>query len=105
REFSDLAGKTSQPLELSVNISVLQFMQADFADVVLSNIEKYDVNPRKLTLEITETLFMSGFDKVLPVLHRLRGEGVSLSMDDFGTGYSSLSLLRSLPIDELKIDK
>lgn len=105
REFSELTRQTSHSLELSVNISVLQFMQADFADTVLATIEKYGVNPRKVTLEITETLFMSGFDKVLPVLHRLRGEGISLAMDDFGTGYSSLSLLRSLPIDELKIDK
>lgn len=104
-DFGRLSQQVSQPLELSVNISVLQFMQADFADVVMAALSRHRVNPRKVTLEITETLFMSGFEKVLPVLHRLRGEGISLSMDDFGTGYSSLSLLRRLPIDELKIDK
>lgn len=104
-DFSQISREVAQPLELSVNISVLQFMQADFADIVMAAIEKYRINPRRVILEITETLFMSGFEKVLPVLHRLRGEGISLSMDDFGTGYSSLSLLRRLPIDELKIDK
>lgn len=104
-DFSRISEQVAHPLELSVNISVLQFMQADFADVVMSALTRYRINPRRVTLEITETLFMSGFDKVLPVLHRLRGEGISLSMDDFGTGYSSLSLLRRLPIDELKIDK
>jgi diguanylate cyclase (GGDEF)-like protein len=104
-DFSKISEQVAQPLELSVNISVLQFMQTDFAELVMSALARYRINPRRVTLEITETLFMSGFDTVLPLLHRLRGEGISLSMDDFGTGYSSLSLLRRLPIDELKIDK
>ena len=63
------------------------------------------MSPGDLVLEITESLFMTDFDKVLKTIERLRDHGIRISMDDFGTGYSSLSLLRKLPLDELKIDK
>jgi len=104
-DFSGLPRSEEAPLELSVNISVLQIMQPGFAQAVLEKLDYHQVAPRELTLEITETLFMSGHTKILPVLHQLRTAGIRFSMDDFGTGYSSLSLLRTLPIDELKVDK
>lgn len=104
-DFRSILDQARTPLDLSVNISAMQFMQAGFGDLVLSELKKHGVHPQYLTLEITETVFISGFDQVLPVLEKLKDAGVSLSMDDFGTGYSSLSLLRKLPIDELKIDK
>ena len=104
-DFGQLPRSPDFPLELSVNISVLQIMQRGFAEEVLEKLRHYRVAPGELTLEITETLFMSRHSAILPVLHRLRDAGIRLSMDDFGTGYSSLSLLRSLPIDELKVDK
>jgi len=104
-DFSLLPRSEEAPLELSVNISVLQIMQPGFAESVLDKLDYHQVAPSELTLEITETLFMSGHTKILPVLNQLRSAGIRFSMDDFGTGYSSLSLLRTLPIDELKIDK
>lgn len=104
-DFRTILDQARMPLELSVNISAMQFMQSGFAELVLSELQKHGVHPHYLILEITETVFMAGFDQVIPVLEHLRREGISLSMDDFGTGYSSLSLLRKLPIDELKIDK
>ncbi|MBW4935851.1 putative bifunctional diguanylate cyclase/phosphodiesterase [Marinobacter sp. F4206] len=104
-DFSGLPRHKAFPLELSVNISVLQFMQPGFAETVLEKLHHHHVAPNELTLEITETMFMSRQSKILPVLNQLRESGIRLSMDDFGTGYSSLSLLRSLPIDELKVDK
>ncbi|WP_273428102.1 EAL domain-containing protein [Marinobacter sp.] len=104
-DFSLLPRSEEAPLELSVNISVLQIMQPGFAESVLDKLDYHQVAPSELTLEITETLFMSGHTKILPVLNQLRSVGIRFSMDDFGTGYSSLSLLRTLPIDELKIDK
>ncbi|KPQ27090.1 MAG: diguanylate cyclase (GGDEF) domain [Marinobacter excellens HL-55] len=104
-DFRNILDEVREPLELSVNISTMQFMQLGFADRVLSALKKHGVHPHYLTLEITETVFMSGFEQVIPLLEELRDAGISLSMDDFGTGYSSLSLLRKLPIDELKIDK
>lgn len=104
-DFRKILDEVREPLELSVNISAMQFMQLGFAERVLSALKQYGVHPHYLTLEITETVFMSGFEQVIPTLEQLRAAGISLSMDDFGTGYSSLSLLRKLPIDELKIDK
>ena len=61
--------------------------------------------PRRLELEITETLLLEKSDQVLATLHALRALGVRISMDDFGTGYSSLSYLRSFPFDKIKIDQ
>lgn len=104
-DFSVLPRSEDLPLELSINISVLQIMQPGFAESVLEKLAFHQVAPSELTLEITETLFMSGHTQILPVLNQLRTAGIRFSMDDFGTGYSSLSLLRTLPIDELKIDK
>jgi|GEM_PF-373089 len=105
REFSGFVGAQGGMRQLAVNISVLQFLQPGFANDVLSLLSRYAMSPKQLVLEITESLFISNFDDVLAVLNELRKQGVRVSMDDFGTGYSSLSLLRTLPLDELKIDK
>ena len=92
-------------MDLSINISVIQFRQPDFVETVLEVLAMHRVSPGELVLEITESLFMSDFERVLKTIERLREKGIRISMDDFGTGYSSLSLLRKLPLDELKIDK
>jgi diguanylate cyclase (GGDEF)-like protein len=105
REFSEFLGAQGKMWQLAVNISVLQFLQPGFANDVLSLLSRYGLLPKQLVVEITESLFISNFDDVLTVLNELRKQGVRVSMDDFGTGYSSLSLLRTLPLDELKIDK
>ncbi|WP_394133009.1 putative bifunctional diguanylate cyclase/phosphodiesterase [Marinobacter nauticus] len=105
REFRHLIDKVQQPLDLAINISVIQFCQPGFVDTVLNALKTHDVSPSSLVLEITETLFMGNFDQVLQTICDLRSQGIRLAMDDFGTGYSSLSLLRQLPLDELKIDK
>ncbi|HEY5114684.1 MAG TPA: EAL domain-containing protein, partial [Nakamurella sp.] len=63
------------------------------------------VSPDLLTFEITESSVMADPEHSLPVLRRLHGMGIGLSVDDFGTGYSSLAYLRRLPIDEIKIDR
>ncbi|MBY5963255.1 putative bifunctional diguanylate cyclase/phosphodiesterase [Marinobacter nauticus] len=105
REFRQLIDKVQQPLDLAINISVIQFCQPGFVDTVLNALKTHDVSPSSLVLEITETLFMGNFDQVLQTICDLRSHGIRLAMDDFGTGYSSLSLLRQLPLDELKIDK
>ena len=105
REFRQLIDKVKQPLDLAINISVIQFCQPGFVDTVLNALKTHDVSPSSLVLEITETLFMGNFDQVLQTICDLRSYGIRLAMDDFGTGYSSLSLLRQLPLDELKIDK
>ncbi|MBY6034358.1 EAL domain-containing protein [Marinobacter daepoensis] len=105
KEFRELSAALNTPLDLAINISVIQFCQPGFVDAVLAALRKHDVPPPALVLEITETLFMGNFERALKTICDLRKHGIRLAMDDFGTGYSSLSLLRQLPLDELKIDK
>ncbi len=94
-----------QDLILAVNISAYQFHQADFVEQVLDTIEHSGINPEKLKLELTESLFLDDIEGTIAKMNTLRKIGVHFSMDDFGTGYSSLSNLKKLPIDQVKIDK
>ncbi|MBV0934237.1 putative bifunctional diguanylate cyclase/phosphodiesterase [Marinobacterium weihaiense] len=105
REYSELRQALGIRLDLGINISVIQFEQPGFVEEVLNVLERYQVPPQELVLEITETLVMHNVEQVIETIERLHQQGIRLSMDDFGTGYSSLSLLRRLPLDELKIDK
>ncbi|MGC8122035.1 putative bifunctional diguanylate cyclase/phosphodiesterase [Marinobacter sp. VGCF2001] len=104
-EFRKLLDQRPESLDLAINISVIQFCQPDFVNVVLDALKTHGVAPESLVLEITETLFMGNLEQGLQTICKLREHGIRLAMDDFGTGYSSLSLLRQLPLDELKIDK
>ena len=78
---------------------------AAFVTELESALEEFDVDPRQLTLEVTESAFMQEVDAIRHTFHAVRDLGVRLALDDFGTGYSSLSHLRNLPLDRLKIDR
>ena len=80
-------------------------MKEDFVDHLISVIEKHDVDPRYIELEVTESVLIDGFENVAHKLTALKEYGIRISLDDFGTGFSSLSYLKKLPIDTLKIDK
>ncbi|MBO7746377.1 EAL domain-containing protein [Paenibacillus sp. MWE-103] len=97
------AGWTS--LKISVNVSAKQFKQPDFADVVKDILKDTGLDPRKLCIEITESVVIDKLMFTLKMLDELVALGVEISIDDFGTGYSSLSLLRQLPISVIKIDQ
>jgi len=90
---------------LSLNISVVQFMEDDFLESLMQMIKNEGFNKELLTLEVTESLSISDFDKIVPLLQAIKEQSIDVSLDDFGTGYSSLSILSKLPINELKIDK
>jgi EAL domain-containing protein (putative c-di-GMP-specific phosphodiesterase class I) len=90
---------------LAVNISANQLHQADFVDQVLGVLSKTGANPRKLKLELTESLLVSDVESSIAKMAALKAHGVGFSMDDFGTGYSSLTYLKRLPLDQLKIDQ
>src|SRR6266540_4339408 len=94
-----------QQLSISVNLSVVQLAQPHLAAQVAQTLAATGLEPRHLTLELTESLLVADIDTTAITLAELDGLGVRLAIDDFGTGYSSLSYLRRLPVDVLKIDK
>lgn len=105
RTYADWKRKYHYPLVMSLNISAIQYRQTDFIDRLLRLLEKYDVPPEEIELEITESILIDDFTEITEKLEVLRDIGIKISLDDFGTGYSSLSYLKGLPIDTLKIDK
>ncbi|MGY3032924.1 diguanylate cyclase (GGDEF)-like protein/PAS domain S-box-containing protein [Bradyrhizobium sp. USDA 4354] len=92
-------------VRVAVNLSPLQFRSGNLLSMVTDALKYSGLPPRRLELEITETLLLEKSAQVLATLHALRALGVRISMDDFGTGYSSLSYLRSFPFDKIKIDQ
>ncbi len=93
------------PFRISVNLSVREFRATDFVDKVMATLRDTGFSPRRLELEITESVLMQQPQAAEAVLARLHQQGITLAIDDFGTGYSSLSYLKRFPIDYLKIDK
>ena len=92
-------------LKIAINLSPKQFQNDNLTNYISSMITKYNVDPKELEFEITETLSMANIDATLRILSDLKDIGVSIAIDDFGTGYSSLSYLKKFPINTLKIDK
>lgn len=90
---------------VAVNISALQFRQADFTDSVRQILDETGADPACIELELTESALMMATPELLNRMKRLRDWGLRLALDDFGTGYSSLSYLKRLPIQHLKLDR
>ncbi len=95
----------TQDLTLAVNVSARQFRQPDFVEYVLDLISYTGVNPKRLKLELTESLLVNDIEETTHKMVALKARGVGFSLDDFGTGYSSLSYLKRMPLDQLKIDQ
>ncbi len=90
---------------VAVNVSARQFRDPGLEQTVTAALERYRLEPERLTLELTESLLMEDVDEALERVAHLGRIGVGLSLDDFGTGYSSLAYLSRLPLRELKIDR
>lgn len=90
---------------VAINLSPLQLFQTNFVNDLWSVVQQYQIPPEQITLEITENVLIKDFDTVIKLLQKLKDLGFMISVDDFGTGYSSLRYLKTLPIDELKIDQ
>jgi diguanylate cyclase (GGDEF)-like protein len=90
---------------LAVNVSAVQFKGSSLIQAVQDALAAASLAPRRLELEITESVLLADNVATLAVLHTLRGFGIRIAMDDFGTGYSSLSYLRAFPFDKIKIDQ
>jgi len=93
------------PLKVAVNLSPVQFRHGDIVSVVEEALRISGLDPARLELEVTESLWIQDPDTALDQLRRLRKLGVTIALDDFGTGYSSLTHLWRFPFDTLKIDR
>jgi diguanylate cyclase (GGDEF)-like protein len=92
------------PIGVTVNLSTRQFREPNLVDEVVAALRTSGLPAERLTLEITESIFMNDVETAIDTLGMLRALGVHISVDDFGTGFSSLSYLQRLPVDALKID-
>ena len=90
---------------VAVNLSALQFRQADLHERIISTLADTGLEPQLLEVEITESVVMENYDMALRILGELHKAGIHLAVDDFGTGYSSLAYLKFLPLNTLKIDR
>jgi diguanylate cyclase (GGDEF)-like protein/PAS domain S-box-containing protein len=97
--------RTGRPYSISVNLSHNQFRHRGLVTLVAGMIRDMNIDPQRLTLELTETICIQDIDFAIAVLKKLKDTGVTLSIDDFGTGYSSLSYIKKLPVNILKIDQ
>jgi diguanylate cyclase (GGDEF)-like protein/PAS domain S-box-containing protein len=95
----------TRDLVLSVNVSAKEFHQVDFAAQIKALLQRYDINPARLKLELTESMLLDSTEDAITLMHTLKEIGVIFCLDDFGTGYSSLNYLKRLPIDQIKIDQ
>jgi len=95
----------TRDLILAVNVSAKQFNQVGFVAQVRATVQRHGINPMRLKLELTESLFLENIEGIIATMNALKEIGVQFSLDDFGTGYSSLQYLKRLPLDQLKIDQ
>ena len=92
-------------IRLAINISGRQVTDLVLLHQIQSSLKRRAIDPRHLSIELTESVFIDSLDTVSVLLNELRSMGITISIDDFGTGFSSLVYLKKLPIDELKIDR
>lgn len=92
-------------ISIAVNLSARQFKDADIVAMVHEAINETHIDPKRLDLEITESIALENIDYSIGIIQQLKEIGVKFSLDDFGTGYSSMNYLKHLPVNNLKIDK
>lgn len=95
-------GRNAFPV--SVNVSRLDLLEPSFYQIITNLVEKYQIEPKMLNLELTETAYVKRYDEIKLITDKLRDYGFSVHMDDFGSGYSALNMLQDIAVDTLKID-
>jgi len=90
---------------VAVNVSSLQFKSPALHGVIVQALARTGLEPHRLEIEMTESIFVENSGATLKLLHSLRSLGIRVALDDFGTGYSSLAYLRRFPFDKIKIDR
>lgn len=102
KEWND---KGHPEYKVNVNLSVIQLLQNNIVEIVEETIKETGINPRNLTLEVTESLAINDMERMKGIMRRIRQLGVRIALDDFGTGYSSLNHIREIPLDVIKVDQ
>ena len=92
-------------LRMAVNLSAIQLRDKNIVERIKYLLNKYQIDPTFLEIEVTETCIMEDIELSSEQLNRIKETGITLALDDFGTGYSSLSYLKQFPFDKIKIDK
>ncbi|OGO84921.1 MAG: diguanylate phosphodiesterase [Chromatiales bacterium RIFOXYA1_FULL_46_5] len=105
KQLQSLKEQGFSHLRIAVNVSMPQFRNHRFVQSVINCVERYQVNPALLELEITESVVMDDPKIVIDALNKLKDFGIKVAIDDFGIGFSSLSYLQQLPLDRIKIDR
>lgn len=103
RAFSD--AKNWPELDIAINLSPVQFRHVDLVGLLERLIAEYNIDPRRIVLEVTEGVLMESTDRNRQILDSIRSLGFKVALDDFGTGYSSLSYLCDFRFDKIKIDR
>ena len=91
--------------KVNVNLSVVQLVQSDIVETIANALLESRLNPKNLTLEVTESLAINDMERMKEILNRIKALGVKIALDDFGTGYSSLNHIREIPFDLIKVDQ
>lgn len=104
-EFAVRLAQQGRDNNISINLSARQFKDANLVPLLSKIIKSTGVAPKRLHLELTESMLMGHVEAAIAQLHQLKALGISISIDDFGTGYSSLSYLKRFPVDILKVDR
>src|SRR3954451_226758 len=105
RQACATASRWPNHLHVAVNISAAQFRHPGLTEIIVGALAASSLDPRRLEIEITESVLLQDREGTLATLHQLRALGVKIAMDDFGTGYSSLTYLQCFPFDKIKIDR
>ncbi len=105
RSCIDCAAWSDPSVSVSVNLSAIDLANRDIANDIATALREAKLEPGRLQVEVTESVFLKDREQAANILEELRVMGVKTAIDDFGTGYSNLAYLRDLPLDKLKIDR
>lgn len=105
QDLPEIGRVLGDTITLSVNLSALDLKNASLFEYIEYLFNKYEVNPKNIEFEVTESAYLENFDMANKFFQEISQAGCSIALDDFGTGYSSLSYLTQIPINTLKIDK
>ena len=105
RAACSAAASWDTPYKIAVNLSPVQFRQAQLPAIIHQILVETGLSPARLEVEITESTLIENLERTLHILRQIKALGVTIAMDDFGTGYSSLSTLHAFPFDKIKLDR